>query len=110
LASVRFHLDEHQSTAVARALERFGINAETTTDAGLIGASDPAHLVYAHAHGRVVVTNDSDFLELHYSGVEHGGIVFFPPPHRSIGEMVESLRLVFDTYTAEEMVGRLEYM
>jgi hypothetical protein len=56
------------------------------------------------------VTNDSDFLELHYSGVEHGGIVFFPPPHRSIGEMVESLRLVFDTYTAEEMVGRLEYM
>jgi hypothetical protein len=110
LASVSFHLDEHQPTALARALQRFGIAAETTAEAGLIGASDPAHLVHAHEHLWVVVTDDSDFVELHYAGVEHSGIVFFPPPRRTVGEMVESLRLVSETYSAEEMVGRLEYM
>jgi len=38
------------------------------------------------------------------------GIVYFPGGRRSIGEMVESLRLIHAVYTAEEMVGRLEYL
>ena len=96
--------------AVARALRRHGIDVETTPDAGLRGAPDPVHLMHAHAHGRVVVTEDSDFADLHYRVAEHSGIAYFPRGPRPIGEIVETLVLLHATYTAEEMVGRLEYM
>jgi predicted nuclease of predicted toxin-antitoxin system len=110
LASVRFHLDEHQSSALAQALRRHGIDVETTPEAGLIGASDEAHLLHAQAHTRVVVTDDADFKTLHLRIPSHSGIVYFPGGRRSIGEQVEALRLIHAVFTAEEMVGRLEYL
>jgi hypothetical protein len=110
LAEVSYHFDEHMPGAVARALRSFGIDIGTTAEAGLIGATDPAHLVHALASARVTVTIDADYVDLHYQGHPHDGIVIFPGGGRSIGEMVESLRLVHAVHTAEEMVGRLEYL
>jgi hypothetical protein len=37
---IKFHLDENVSSAIADGLRRRGINATTTTEVGLIGASD----------------------------------------------------------------------
>jgi hypothetical protein len=110
LARIGYHFDEHMPGAVARALRSFGIDVETSRDAGLLGAPDEAHLAHAHAHGRVVATEDEDYSKLHVQGLPHSGIVYFPGGRRSIGEMVESLRLVYESDTAEEMVGRLEYL
>lgn len=75
-----------------------------------MGASDQSHLVHASANVRVTVTIDADYVDLHHNGHPHCGIVFFPGGRRPIGEMVESLRVVHAVYTAEEMVGRLEYL
>jgi predicted nuclease of predicted toxin-antitoxin system len=110
LAEVRFHLDEHMPGAVARALRGIGIDVETTPDAGLLGAPDHVHLSHAHADGRVVVTDDSDFAGLHNHNQTHSGIAYFPGGRRSVGEIVEMLVLLHATYTAEEMVGRLEWL
>ena len=98
------------SNDVARALRRVGIDVETTLDAGLIGAPDPVHLIHAHAHGRVVVTEDADYTGLHRAGHVHSGIAYFPGGRRSVGEIVEMLVLLHATYTAEEMIGRLEWL
>lgn len=38
--TIRFHLDENCGNAIAEGLRRRGIDATTTHDAGLIGASD----------------------------------------------------------------------
>jgi hypothetical protein len=111
LAEVRYHFDEHMPGAVARGLRGFGIDVETTAEAGLMGAADLAHLVHAFVRLRVTVTIDADYVDLHYQGHAHCGIVFFPGGRRHpIGEMVESLRLIHAVYSAEEMVGRLEYL
>jgi predicted nuclease of predicted toxin-antitoxin system len=110
LADVRYHFDEHMSGAVARELRRFGIDVETTAEAGLMRAPDEVHLAHAHRRGRVVVTEDEDFARLHATGQAHSGIVYFPGGRRSVGEEVEMLRLIHAVYTAEEMVGRLEYL
>ncbi len=96
--------------AVAQALRRVGIEVETTPEAGLLGAPDLVHLTHAHAHGRVVVTDDSDFADLHHRMATHSGIAYFPGGRRSIGEIVEMLTLLHATYSAEEMVGRLEWL
>ena|SRR5687767_1007006 len=95
---------------VARALRGLGIDVETTVDAVLMGAPDHVHLEHAHAHGRVVVTEDGDYTRLHGSGQERSGIAYFPGGRRPIGEIVEMLTLLHATYTAEEMVGQLEWL
>jgi uncharacterized protein DUF5615 len=110
LAEIRFHFDEHMPHAVAHALQRLGIDVETTSDAGLRGASDHAHLAHTRIHGRVTVTEDDDYARLHYGGQEHSGIAYFPHGPRPIGELVETLVLLHASYTAEEMVGRLEWL
>lgn len=70
-------------------------------------ASDLEHL----EHARVVVTLDADFAGLHHHVETHSGIAYFPVGRRrSIGEVVEMLVLLHATYTAEEMVGRLEWL
>jgi hypothetical protein len=68
------------------------------------------HLIYAQAQGRVVVTEDADFAEIHFRLASHGGIDYFPGGRRSIGEIVERLRLLHAFSSAEEMVGRLEWL
>ena len=62
---IAFLLDEHVAHAVAQALRRRGIDAQTATEAGLLGVTDARFLAYARRAGRVVVTHDDDFLRLH---------------------------------------------
>jgi predicted nuclease of predicted toxin-antitoxin system len=60
--AIRFHLDEHISGHIASGLRRRNIEVTTAAEAGLIGATDTAHLEFAASSGRVVVTQDDDFL------------------------------------------------
>ena len=61
------------------------------------------------ATGRVVVTQDSDFLRLHADGRAHRGIIY-ASAHLSVGEMIRGQMLVQDLLTAEEMVNHLEFL
>jgi len=109
-SEVRFHLDEHVSHDVARALASRGISVTTPAEAGLLGASDEAHLTYALRESRVVVTHDVDFLRLARSGTQHSGIVFCAQESRSTGEIVRFLCLIHDCLAAEEAAGTIEYL
>ncbi len=71
--TTRYHLDEHIDFAVAQGLRRRGIDVTTPADAGLLGAEDPDHIAFAVANGRVIFSNDPDFLRLHDQGVEKNG-------------------------------------
>ncbi len=76
-ASIAFLLDEHVAHAVAQALRRRGIDAQTATEAGLLGATDAEVLAYAQRAGRIVVTHDDDFLRLHHRQ-PHAGMADMP--------------------------------
>ena len=52
--TIRFHLDEHCSHAIAAGLRRRGVDVTTATDAGLLRAPDEQHLAFGLAEGRVV--------------------------------------------------------
>jgi predicted nuclease of predicted toxin-antitoxin system len=54
--TIRFHLDEHCSTALAEALQRRGIDVTTAAGAGLLQATDEEHLRFAAREQRVVFT------------------------------------------------------
>jgi len=107
---MRFHLDEHVAYAIAAGLRRRGIDVTTASDAGLLEAPDEQHLAFALQEGRVIVTQDSDFLRIHARGDAHPGIVYAAQGSRTIGEILRSLALMHDCLEEGEMHGRIEYL
>lgn len=108
--TIRFHLDENCDPAVAEGLRRRGIDVTTTPEAGLIGATDEEQVAYALPAGRVIFTQDADYLRLHTSGEPHAGIAYCHQQTRSIGEIVAALVLIWDVYEPDEIAGRVEYL
>lgn len=108
--TIRFHLDEHVSHAIADGLRRLGIDVTTTSDAGLLGATDIEQIDYGNAQVRVVFTEDSDFLALAAANVAHVGLVYCPQNTRSIGQIVRFLELIWEVYDIDEMKNRVEFL
>lgn len=104
---IKFTTDEHVARAVANGLRQRGVEALTASEAGMLAASDEEHLERARSEGRVIFTQDDDFLRLHASGREHSGIVY-APQGMSIGEIIRGLMLIYQVLEAEEMVGHIE--
>ena len=72
--TIRFHLDEHVSHAVAHGLTRLGIDVTTTTDAGLLGSGDPEQIAYGITQRRVIFSEDDDFSALASTGQPDAGL------------------------------------
>ena len=106
---VKFYTDEHVSRAVVRGLRSRGIDVVTVVELNLLGASDERHISLAHEQGRVVFTQDADFLRLHTAGHEHSGIVY-APQGTPMGDVIRGLVLIHQILDAEEMVGHIEFL
>ena len=74
--SLKYHLDENMPHAVANGLKQRGVNATTSTDANMIGATDEEQLTHALADNRVLVTEDDDLLTPRMSAIHriHRGV------------------------------------
>ncbi len=107
--SIRWYMDEHVPRAVAQGLRRRGVDVQTTQEAGLLHAPDDLQLNHATRQGRVVFTQDDDFLALAAISRAHVGIAY-APQGTSIGHLVRGLMLITEIYDAEEMVGRVEFV
>jgi hypothetical protein len=106
---VRYYTDEHVPRAVIRGLRQRGVDVLSVPEAGMLEASDAEHLALARDQGRVIFTQDDDFLRLATEGFEHAGIVY-APQHTPIGTIVHGLMLIFRVLGAEEMEGHVEYL
>jgi len=107
---IRFHLDEQVKLVIARELRRRGIDVTTTIEVGLRTQSDEAHLDFICQEQRVLFTQDDDFLRIASRTINHPGIAYCKQGTRSVGQMIESLVLICEVYTPQEMVGRVEYL
>ncbi len=107
---IRFHLDENVNKAIADGLRRRKIDVTTTPEAGLISASDEEQLRFARSQGRVLFTQDCDFLKLHNSGFEHCGVAYCVKGSRSIGEILQGLILIWEVLEAEDIAGKVEFL
>jgi predicted nuclease of predicted toxin-antitoxin system len=107
---IRFHFDENVDPAVAEGLRRRGIDVTLPVDSGLIGADDAAHLAYAIAEQRVIVTHDEDFLAIASRGNRHPGIAYCHVQARSVGELIGALLLIHDCLSPAEMQNHIEFL
>ncbi len=109
MAKIKYYTDEHVSNAVVMGLRRRGVNVLTVPEAGTLGASDEEHLKRAREEGRVIFTQDDDFLRLAAAGSDHAGIVY-TSQENTIGEIIAGLMLVHRVLDDEEMRGHVEYL
>jgi hypothetical protein len=85
------YADEHVKAAIVEGLRRRAMDLVTAQDRGHRQTDDEKLLEAATVEGRLLLTNDTDFLRIHSdwmaSGRNHSGIVFWPQP-RPIGEVI----------------------
>ncbi len=107
---LRYFFDEHIKSAIAEQLQRRGIDVLTAQAAGRAGIeiSDEDQLAFAASLGRVLVTEDRDFILLAYTQLPHAGVVMLQRV-LNIGQYVEYLELLARTSELEEMRDRLLY-
>jgi hypothetical protein len=109
-AEIRFHLDECVPKAVAEGLRRRAIDVTTTQEAALLSADDLDQLGFASREGRVLITQDSDFLRLSQEGRGHCGIAYYVPGSRTIGELISRLVLIHAILDSPEMNEAIEFL
>lgn len=107
---IRFHLDENVNPVIADGLRCYGIDVTTTIEMKLRGKSDLQQLDFSKKTGRVIVTQDRDFLIIASSRKDHSGIAYCQKGKRSIGEMIESLVLIYEVLTPEDIQGKVEFL
>jgi predicted nuclease of predicted toxin-antitoxin system len=86
------------------------VDVTTTAEAGLLHASDDVQLAFAVAQGRVIVTQDTDFLRIAATGQPSPGIVFYPAQHSAIGKVIRNQLLVWEVYEPDEIRNRVEFL
>lgn len=106
---IKFYADEQVSKAVVQGLRQRGVDVLTAREANMLGASDEEHLKLARAEGRVIFTQDDDFLRLRAVSADHAGIVY-APQQRSIGRIIRGLMLIYQVLDAGDMQGQVEYL
>jgi predicted nuclease of predicted toxin-antitoxin system len=106
---IKFYLDEHVQKAVTEGLRRRGVDVVTVQELSLQAEEDARHLERAAQDGRVVVTQDADFLRLHASGLPHRGIVY-AHQQTAVSYMLRSLMLLHDVLSQDEMVNHVEFL
>ncbi|MBI4670977.1 MAG: DUF5615 family PIN-like protein [Chloroflexi bacterium] len=107
--AIRFYMDVHVKSAVARGLRQRGVDVLTAQEANLRLAEDEEHIEFALGEKRVIFTNDADFLRLHAKGIHHAGIVYCPQTD-SIGEMIQGLMLVYELLDELQMENHVEFI
>lgn len=110
---LRLYADECVDARVVAGLRRRDADIVTAADENLLGAADEEHLERAEALGRIIVTNDQDFLRLASARVEDasgfGGLVFVLPETR-VGEAVAGIFLLTTILEPLDMANRIEWV
>ena len=111
---IRLYADENVDDRIIRGLRQRGLDIVTVVEAGLAGRSDPEQLSHATLDGRVLLTSDQDFLQLHLrwmgEGKEHAGIIYYSQFHVSLGACIWGVKLIADLLSPEEMRNHLEFI
>jgi hypothetical protein len=112
--SVAFYVDEQVPFAITAGLRRRGVDVRTVQEDGRESAADDAVLDRAAELGRVLFTQDQDFLMIGAERQKHGvpfvGIIFAHQEGPSYGDCVRDLELIARASEFAEYANRIEYL
>jgi hypothetical protein len=109
-----FYMDHHVHRAITEGLRRRGIAVITAFDVGMDREDDERLLDRATALGRVLVTQDQDFLEIaprwQREARHFFGIAYAIQERVDIGGAIEYLELIAHLMSPEEIGDRIEFI
>ncbi|MEW6208043.1 MAG: DUF5615 family PIN-like protein [Acidobacteriota bacterium] len=112
--SVALYFDVHVRWAVTAGLRLRGVDVITAQEDGADEMSDSELLDKARELGRVIFTQDEDFLrETHRrqeAGEDFAGIIYAHQLNITIGQCVADLGLIAKVYEPEDMANRVEHL
>jgi hypothetical protein len=107
-------MDEQVPFAITAGLRRRGVNVRSVQEDGRESANDEAILDRAAALGRVLFTQDKDFLAIGVDRQQHAvpfaGILFARQEGPSIGDCIRDLELIARVCEFAEYANRVEYL
>jgi hypothetical protein len=112
--SVPIYLDHNVNPRVAAALRRHGVDCLTAYEDGSATLRDEPLLDRVLTLGRVLYTQDSDFLEIgarwQREGRTFAGIAYAQQGRLSIGELIEQLLLIGLASNPDDWQDTIRYL
>lgn len=111
---LRIYMDVHVNAAIASGLRRRGIDVLTAQEDGSTRFEDNELLERASELGRVLFSQDEDFLAIvrarQSRGVAVAGLIYGHQLAATVGKYVLDLEVVCKVLEPEDMVNRIEYL
>jgi Domain of unknown function (DUF5615) len=111
---IAFYLDAHIPRAITRALRGSGVDVLSAREDGMAEAADILIFKRAQSLGRVLVSEDQDFLRIVNRKIAEGvtvcGAVFFPQLGPSIGQCIEDLDLIGHAGLPGDLLNRIYHL
>ena len=112
--SVPLFLDHHVKSAITDGLRRRGVDVITCLEVGMDQSADDLILERARQLGRVVFTQDDDFLALAdewlANGRDFAGVIYAEQLGITIGQAVRDLELIAKVFDPPDMKNRIEFL
>jgi hypothetical protein len=106
--------DHHVKQPIVIGLRLHGMDVVTAMERQWDALADESLLEAATQEGRMLLTNDQDFLKIdgqwRLAGRSHCGIVFWPQSRRTIGEVVRSIVVFASTVNPNDCANRVEFV
>jgi hypothetical protein len=107
-------MDHHVPAAITQGLRRRGVDVLTAEEDQTSEWDDERLLERATLLGRIVFTQDDDFLAIGHhwrnSGRDFAGIVYAHQLRITVGQAINDLELIQKIMTADEMRNRIEFL
>jgi hypothetical protein len=108
------YMDEHVPAAVTKGLRRRGIDVLRVQDDGFNNTADPIILDHCLTLGRIMVTQDTDFLaevaRRQVVGEVFATVVFFPQEGIPTGRIIADLEYLAVAALPDDLTSDLHYL
>lgn len=112
--SVALYMDEHIRQPVTNGLRQRRIDILTVQEDGRRGEDDDVLLDRATKLGRVIFTQDQDFLiegaRRQREGVQFAGVIFADQGRITVGQCVRDLELIASVCSPDELADKVIYL
>jgi len=107
-------MDHHVRSAITRGLRQRGVDVLTTDEDGSAEADDEFILTRAMELGRLIYTNDHDFLAIGHEwlaiGRDFAGLAYAHPMRLSVRQAIDSLEIIAKASDASDSRNVIYYL
>jgi hypothetical protein len=112
--SFSFYMDAHVRSAITEGLRRRGVDVLTAQEDGADGLPDEELLDRATSLGRLVFTNDQDFLiearRRQDAGEDFSSVVYTHQKWGNLGQCIDDLEIIAKAGLPEDALNQVIYL